>query len=150
MDAADHMKRQTRTIEATASITASAPNPSGDKALNGQGDVDRDPADDAAPYDAQRREPQGMARVCRSVEPSAHRTSVLFMTDHRTTHGPEAGRSADCAFDRRVPPRAVGIRVDERMYLVVVMDADETMNVSLGRTLLVVAASDGPPWIVAS
>jgi hypothetical protein len=27
------------------------------------------------------------------------------------------------------------------------MDALETMNVSLGRTLLVVAASDGPPWI---
>jgi hypothetical protein len=26
------------------------------------------------------------------------------------------------------------------------MDALETMNVSRGRTLLVVAASDGPPW----
>jgi hypothetical protein len=30
------------------------------------------------------------------------------------------------------------------MYLVVVMDARETMSVSLGRTSLVVAASDGP------
>jgi hypothetical protein len=30
------------------------------------------------------------------------------------------------------------------------MDARETMNVSLGRTLLVVAASDEPPWIAAS
>ena len=26
----------------------------------------------------------------------------------------------------------------------------ETMNVSLGRTLLVVAASDGPPWIATT
>lgn len=33
------------------------------------------------------------------------------------------------------------------VYPVVAMDALETMNVSLGRTLLVVAASDGPPWI---
>jgi hypothetical protein len=30
------------------------------------------------------------------------------------------------------------------------MDAHETMNVSLGRTLLVVAASDGPPWVAAN
>jgi hypothetical protein len=30
------------------------------------------------------------------------------------------------------------------------MDAFETMNVSLARTSLVVAASDGPPWIATS
>jgi hypothetical protein len=36
------------------------------------------------------------------------------------------------------------------MYRVLVMDAHETMNVSVGRTLLVVAASDGPPWIATS
>jgi hypothetical protein len=36
------------------------------------------------------------------------------------------------------------------MYLVLVMDARETMNVSVGRTLLVVAASDGPPWIATN
>jgi hypothetical protein len=30
------------------------------------------------------------------------------------------------------------------------MDAHETMNVSLGRTSLVVAASDGPPWIATN
>ena len=36
------------------------------------------------------------------------------------------------------------------MYSDVVMDARETMNVSHGRTLLVVAASDGPPWIATN
>jgi hypothetical protein len=34
--------------------------------------------------------------------------------------------------------------------LCVVMDAFETMNVSLARALLVVAASDGPPWIATN
>jgi hypothetical protein len=42
------------------------------------------------------------------------------------------------------------IRTDSPVYLVLVMDAHETMNVSLGRTLLVVAASDGPPWTATS
>jgi regulator of sirC expression with transglutaminase-like and TPR domain len=36
------------------------------------------------------------------------------------------------------------------VYPQAVMDARETMNVSLGRTLLVVAASDGPPWTATS
>jgi hypothetical protein len=36
------------------------------------------------------------------------------------------------------------------VYPVVVMNARETMNVSLGRTSLVVAASDGPPWIATN
>jgi hypothetical protein len=35
------------------------------------------------------------------------------------------------------------------MYPAAVMNARETMNVGLRRTLLVVAASDGPPWILA-
>jgi hypothetical protein len=30
------------------------------------------------------------------------------------------------------------------------MDARETMSVSFWRTLLVVAASDGPPWIATT
>jgi hypothetical protein len=36
------------------------------------------------------------------------------------------------------------------VYPLLVVDARETMSVSLGRTLLVVAASDGPPWIAAT
>jgi hypothetical protein len=47
--------------------------------------------------------------------------------------------------------RVFGARVGKGpLYPVEVMDARETMNVSLGRTSLVVAASDGPPWIATN
>jgi hypothetical protein len=36
------------------------------------------------------------------------------------------------------------------VYPLVAMDAYETTSVSLERTLLVVAASDGPPWIATN
>jgi hypothetical protein len=39
---------------------------------------------------------------------------------------------------------------DRPLYPVLVMDVLETMSVALGRTSLVVAASDGPPWIATS
>jgi hypothetical protein len=47
------------------------------------------------------------------------------------------------AFEYRMEPQGC-------VYPQEVMDARETMNVSLGRTLLVVAASDGPPWTATS
>jgi hypothetical protein len=65
--------------------------------------------------------------------------------------GYQSGISARQAFRPIVLQIAVLV-ADARtsVYSVVVMDARETMNVSLGRTLLVVAASDGPPWITAN
>jgi hypothetical protein len=61
-------------------------------------------------------------------------------------HWPDAGPSPAAFMPEStcVAARSIGIRVDYRTYLVVVMDARETMNVSLGRTSLVVAAGDGP------
>jgi len=43
---------------------------------------------------------------------------------------------------RQAPPVVLDLRMS--LYPVGVMDARETKNVSLGRTSLVVAASDGP------
>ena len=90
-------------------------------------------------------------RYSRMREPSSAAARV-----RRERAGAAKGRAGSGT--RKAGPRAAGVSgagperlvCVKAMYSGVVMEARETMNVSRGRTLLVVAAGDGPPWIATS